>query len=69
MHEPFELFADILLKSRKDLKYFTLNAQEHSHPICKKISYFTISKVTLIIIPYHFTIHSTSHFLFLHTTH
>ena len=35
----------------------------------QKSSYFTPLKLILFIIPSHFTTHSTSQFLFLHTTH
>ena len=34
-----------------------------------EISHFTILKVVLSIIPYHFTIHSLYQFLFYHITH
>ena len=35
----------------------------------EKKTYFTSSNTTLFILPFHFTTHPTSQFLFLHTTH
>ena len=42
---------------------------EHSHPQLPSYSILPSQKVTLSIIPYHFTTHLTSQLLFYYSTH